>query len=559
MSVEGGNAWKKEQVHKEEDWGQARGTDSLGSDYGSYEDDGFIFSKYLQQERQLQAILGYGLFDNLRFDVFSPALESCMDEIADISETSSRIQDVVTPEKEKRYPQSLASLQLLTSHGRGFKRLNGGRIIEPSSESICMKESIHRLSTVEIMKVAGQRFIQSFSEKVDVVPLLNNPFDISFSGISKEEMEDVELVDILLAAAEKVCCQEFELAIKFLSRCDRLSSINGNPVQRVAYYFSEALREKIDQELKGFKKEFSFDMEQIVMDASSASLAHRQEVPFCQVEQFAGIQAIIENVAEAKKVHIIDLGIKCGVQWTLLMQALASRHECTLELLKITAVGFSSSQTEVSGKRLMGFAQSMNLPFSFRAVIISDILDLKEDQFELDTEETVAFYSEFFIFNLIAQPDHLDYLMGVIRNINPCIMVVTEVEANLNSPAFVSRFIEGLFFYGAYFDCIDACMERYDKNRINTEKLLNLGIRSLVVADGNERRARHVKIDVWRAFFSRFRMEEKDLSMSSLYQADLMVKNFARARSCTLDMNGKSLIVGWMGTPIHSLSVWKFL
>ncbi|XP_038706454.1 uncharacterized protein LOC120001993 [Tripterygium wilfordii] len=139
------------------------------------------------------------------------------------------------------------------------------------------------------------------------------------------------------------------------------------------------------------------------------------------------------------------------------------------------------------------------------AVTISYILDLKQDQFELDTEETVAIYC------------------------------------------------------GAYFDCTDACMERYDENRINIEKLLNQGIRRVVMPDENDWRARHVEIDVWRAFFSRFRMEEKDLSMSSLYQVDLMVQYFPCVRSCTLDLNGKSLIVGRMGTPICSLSVWKFL
>ncbi|XP_038706431.1 DELLA protein RGL2-like [Tripterygium wilfordii] len=436
--LEGGNGWKQDQVHGVEDWGQFQGTDSLGSDYGFYEDDGFIFSKHLQQERQLQSILGYGLLDNLRFDVFSPPLEACRENIVEPSETSNGIQDVVTPKKENRYPQSLASLALLTS-------------------------------------------------QVDVVPLLNNPFNLSFSGLSKEEIEDVELVDILLTAAGKVHCQEFELAIKLLSRCDQFSSINGNPVQRVAYYISVALQEKIDQELKGLRKDVSFDMEQIVMDAISASIAYRQKVPFCQVEQFAGIQAIIENVAEAKKVHIIDLGIKC--------------------------------------KRLMGFAQTMNLPFSFRAVTISDTLDLKEDQFELDNEET---------------PDRLDHFMGVIRNMNPCIMVVIEVEANINSTAFVSHFIEGLFYYSAYFDCFDACMERYDKNRINIEKLLNKGIRCVVVADGNEQRTRHVKIDVWRAFFSRFRMKEKDLSMSSLYQADLM----AQFQHMHLSVAEKRLFIG---------------
>jgi hypothetical protein len=52
---------------------------------------------------------------------------------------------------------------------------------------------------------------------------------------------------------------------------------------------------------------------------------------------------------------------------------------------------------------------------------------------------------------------------------------------------------------------------------------------------------------------------DTELSMSSLDQARLVVKKFDCEKSCTLDMNGKCLIIGWKGTPIHSLSVWKFL
>ena len=60
-------------------------------------------------------------------------------------------------------------------------------------------------------------------------------------------------------------------------------------------------------------------------------------------------------------------------------------------------------------------------------------------------------------------------MMKMIRNINPCIMVVTEVEANHNAPSFVHRFVDLLFYYSAYFDCLDACMERDDPNRMITE------------------------------------------------------------------------------------------
>lgn len=68
-------------------------------------------------------------------------------------------------------------------------------------------------------------------------------------------------------------------------------------------------------------------------------------------------------------------------------------------------------------------------PFSFKVVMVSDMRDLREDHSELDSKETVAIVSEFFLTSLIAPPNRLDSLMIVIRNINPCVMVIIEVEA----------------------------------------------------------------------------------------------------------------------------------
>lgn len=84
-------------------------------------------------------------------------------------------------------------------------------------------------------------------------------------------------------------------------------------------------------------------------------------------------------------------------------------------------------------------------------------------------------------------------------------------------------------------------------------------IMNILAAEGEERKVRNVKIDVWRAFFARYGMVETELSMSSLYQANLVVQKFDCKSFCTLDMNAKSLIIGWKGTPICFLSVWKFV
>ncbi len=97
------------------------------------------------------------------------------------------------------------------------------------------------------------------------------------------------------------------------------------------------------------------------------------------------------------------------------------------------------------------------------------------------------------------------------------------------------------------------------EDRIAMETIFSDGIRNIVAVEGRERTSQSVKMDVWRAFFARFKMVEIGFSESSLYQASLLLKQVACWSSCTLDKNGKCLIVGLKGTPIHSVSVWKFL
>lgn len=137
-------------------------------------------------------------------------------------------------------------------------------------------------------------------------------------------------------------------------------------------------------------------------------------------------------------------------------------------------------------------------------------------------------------------------------------MVITEIQANHNSPSFVTRFIESLFFYSTYCDCLETCMADDNENRSVLEKHFCFGIKNILSAEGSERTKQNSKFDVWWAFFTRYGMVEIGLSESSLYQARLVAQQFPCASLCTLDHDGKCLFVGWRGTPILSLSVWKF-
>ncbi|KAK7329553.1 hypothetical protein VNO77_23723 [Canavalia gladiata] len=568
------NGVKKVQFSEAEQWGESGGVDSLCSNFGFFPDDpseeeGYLLSTN-QQKYHLQPSSCHdydGQLDNLHFDMVSPPLQF-------VEQYPTMVVPPCDPTKDK--PNStttpLASLEILKNYGKGFKKLlcNGGKTQQPVDElAVVTKQK--KLSTEDVMRIAGTRFIQSSSPSSELEGLQfleTHPFGFSFSGLSDEEKEDVALAESLLASAEKVGYQQFERATKLLSQCKSLSSKTGNPVKRVVYYFAEALHLRIDRETgrvssKDLQNVESFDPEEAAKELNPTIVAFYEELPFCQIAVFTAVQAIIEKVAEAKKIHIIDLEIRKGGHWTILMHALMSRHECPIELLRITAVESGTSSMDVvedTGKRLKEFAKNLNIPFSFNAVIVSDMLHLKEDQFEIDPEETIAVYSHYALRTKIQQPDQLETIMRVLRTMSPDVMVVTEIEANHNSTSFVNRFIEALFFFSAFFDCLETYMKGDEKNRMIIEsKYFSHGIRNIVASEGEERKTRNVKVDVWRAFFSRYGMVETELSSLSLYQADLVAKRFPCSSFCTFDMNGHCLLVGWKGTPINSVSVWKFL
>ncbi|GFZ13911.1 hypothetical protein Acr_24g0001010 [Actinidia rufa] len=458
-SEEGRNSVKPAYLYGKESRGEKGGTVSFSSDFGFYlensAEDGLLFSNY-QQEHQQHSVSDFGNLDDLYLDMVSLPFQSSLKDTTKISSFHAEKMLLDEPKNEKPW--------------------------------------------------------------VDDLSVFSHPFGSSFLGLSDDETGDVARVQNLLASAEKVGQQQYDRANKLLCQCYELSSDTGNPVQRLVYYFSEALREKIDRETgrttaTSLGEKQLLDLQEAIACPNFAALiTFHQQMPFSQVSIFPGMQAIIERVAEAKKVHLIELEIKSGLQCTILMQALAGRSECPLELLKITAVGTKARSTiEETGERLMSFAQSINLPFSFKIVMVSDFLNLHEDLFELEEEETVAINAPYCLWPMLARPDRLERLMRVLRRINPCVMAVIEVEANHNSPVFVNRFIEALFFFGAYFDCLEDCMDRNDPNRKMSESgYFSPTIQNIIAAEGEERIMRHVNISVWRAFFARFLMGMKE-------------------------------------------------
>ncbi|KAL3725282.1 hypothetical protein ACJRO7_030311 [Eucalyptus globulus] len=456
-------------------------------------------------------------------------------------------------------PSSKASLELLSNYWTVLKKSKRDQPREPNSE---VPVSQPKLSTEEIMRVAGTRYIQFQDQRDNYFSLLTHPYGPTFSGLSEEDLKEVELAQLLLAAAEKVGDQQFDCASRLLSYCELLASKRVSPAQRIVLHFVEALRDRMGKEtgrsisMKG--TEGKAEPVSQGLSFNLTTLKCRMQLPFTQVAEFTALQVIIEHTVSAARIHLIDLQIRSGIQWIVFMQALAERKGEPIELLKITAFGSECRDMEEAGKRLASVAESMKIPFSFQVVFLPNLEDIREELFNIEDGEAVAVYAPLVLRTMIARLTSLEKLIGVIRNLDPSVMVMTEVEANHNSPSFVARFVEALFFYSTYFDCLETCMTQETEDKTIMEELFSNGIRNIVSAEGHERVTRSVKIDVWRAFFARYRMVEIEFSDASIYHAHLVAKHFTCERFCTLDRDGNCLLVGWKGTPMFSLSAWKF-
>ncbi|CAI9781061.1 unnamed protein product [Fraxinus pennsylvanica] len=452
-------------------------------------------------------------------------------------EIQSQVSEQGKPLKDKALPFSSASLELLANYERGFNKTRGA-FSDLSNDNNVVGQ---KLTMEEILRMAGERFIQFSTNKEDGISMFIHPYGSSLSGLSIDEARDVELLHLLLVAAENLGFKHFDFASKMITRCLQMASVSGTPVQRVVYYFAIALQERINREtgrIMTQKIKLPIKpLKELALETNNTFLASHQELPFTQVMQFAGIQNIIENVRRASKIHLIDLQIRSGVQWTALMQGLAERHEHPIKRLNITAVGTTDQlYIEETGRRLLSFSESLNLPFRFKAVYVTDMRDFKEDLLNIEAGETVIVYSFLMLRSMVSRPDCIENVMGAIRRLRPVLMVVVEVEANHNSPSFVDRFIEALLSYSAYFDCLEDCKERIGQSRMNLEGIyFSRGILNIVSTEGQERTSRNVKTDVWRAFFARFGMIELELSESSWYQAYLVLKQFVHGSSCTLE------------------------
>ncbi|CAH9111531.1 unnamed protein product [Cuscuta epithymum] len=316
------------------------------------------------------------------------------------------------------------------------------------------------------------------SEVFDKVLLCVEDNDDSPSGVGKQESKGqnghksrsnkrgdhcgiVDVESLLISCAKYVADADYMAAKQQLKEIRQYSSPTGDANQRLAHAFADGLEARIGGTWPEPYPSFCNKTPVSEMQKSHMSTI----LPFMRILIFFANKMIYEVASRAESLHIIDFGILHGIQWPTLIRDL-SRRPGGPPKLRITGIelpqpGFRPSQMLVeTGCRLAKYCECFGVLFEYNGITSTNWEAIKIDDLKLAKGEMVAVNCidrfKLLLDETVCGADNpRDVVLKLIRDINPQIFVHNVHSASHNSPYFVNRFREALYFCSALFDMFD--------------------------------------------------------------------------------------------------------
>ncbi|CAJ1970844.1 unnamed protein product [Sphenostylis stenocarpa] len=370
------------------------------------------------------------------------------------------------------------------------------------------------------------------------------------------EEPGVHLVHALMACAEAVQLGNASLAVGLVKHAGTLAASQGGSMGKVASFFAQALARRI----YGF-----YPHETLDSSYSDMLLMHFYESsPYLKFAHFTANHAILEAFASADTVHVIDFGLKQGLQWPALMQALAVRPGGP-PVFRLTGIGpprlddADSNALNQVGLKLAELAQKICVQFEFRGFVCNSLADLDPSMLEIRAGESVAVNSIFELHRLLARPVEIEKVLATVKRINPDIFTVVEQEANHNGPVFLERFTEALYYYSSLFDSLEASVAASSEEvLVMSEMYLGRQICNVVACEGEDRVERHETLGQWRGRFSLGGFEPVHLGSNAFRQARMLLALYAEGgEGYRVEENNGSLLLGWHTRQLVATSAWR--
>ena len=322
-----------------------------------------------------------------------------------------------------------------------------------------------------------------------------------------------------------------------------LSSAAGDPLQRVAFAFAEALGRRALQQLLpglyGGLLQLDFPPQPPAVGYTCTTrLCFDALCPLLRVAASAANHEIVTAMEGEEHVHVVDLGGASPNQWIELLHLFAVRPGGKPSSLRLTVVSEEERLLSAASWLLHWEAARLHIPFVFNPVRshIDRLCPHDVASFGVvpGGGEALAITSTLQLHRLIADvtssndlppaadsadhqhrgkkrkgkqppppPKHeitmADALLRVLCDLSPKVMVLTEQEANHNGGSLGDRVRNAFDYYAALFNDLEAGgAPRASADRAALERtLLRQEIMDIVARDGTSRRERHEGVMAW--------------------------------------------------------------
>ncbi|CAI9778266.1 unnamed protein product [Fraxinus pennsylvanica] len=430
----------------------------------------------------------------------------------------------------------------------------------------------------------------------------------------KPEERGLYLIHLLVTCANHVATGSFENANIALDQISHLASPDGDTMQRIASYFSEALADRILRNWPGVYKAFHSTRISIYAEQILVRKMFSEFLPFMKVAFVITNQAIVEAMEGEKMVHVIDLNAAEPAQWCALIQDLSARPEGPPHL-RITGIHQKKEVLEQMARVLTEEAQKLDIPFQFNP-LVSKLEHLDFEKLRIKTGEALAVSSIMQLHSLLASDSELrnksllmsmnaadihlkrvnqmnqsslrellekdmvnsrspsndsasssplystpssnmDGFLNALCGLSPKVMVVTEQDSDHNGSSLMERISESLYFYAALFDSLESTLPRTSLERLRMEKMLGEEIKNIIACERMERKERHEKLEKWAQRFDIAGFTSVPLSYYAMLQAKKLLQGYNCDGYKIKEDNG-CVIICWQDRPLFAVSTWRF-
>lgn len=407
----------------------------------------------------------------------------------------------------------------------------------------------------------------------------------------KSEERGLYLIHLLLSCANHVANGSLENANLALDQISQLASPDGDTMQRIAAYFTEALAQRILKSWPGLHKALNSTRISSVSEEMLVRKLFFDMFPFLKVAFVLTNQSIIEAMEGEKVVHVIDLNAAEPAQWIALIQALSTRPEGPPHL-RITGIHPQKEVLDQMAHRLTEEAEKLDIPFQFNSVV-TKLENLDFDKLRVKTGEALAISSVLQLHSLLAAEDYaslialknsllangygysqspdsvsssplspnasakMDSFLNSLWGLSPKIMVVTEQDSNHNGLTLMERLLEALYSYAALFDCLESSVSRTSMERLKVEKMLfGEEIKNIIACEGFERKERHEKLEKWIQRFDLACFGNVPLSYCGMLQARRLLQSY-NCDGYRIAEDNRCVLICWHDRPLFSVSAWS--